>query len=106
MSPIKPNNNTTPSIKIFTLQSSPTTMATTTTTTTTGQTEEWDSVDDFSVDSLPAEESSSSSTNQSPFTPGSPPEEINGEEINEYDMPKNNSSAELLQKVGLVDNDL
>ncbi|CAB4424750.1 unnamed protein product [Rhizophagus irregularis] len=100
MSPIQPNNNTTPSIKIFTPPSSPTTMATTTTTTTTGQTEEWDSVDDFSVDSLPAEESSSSSTNQSPFTPGSPPEEINGEEINEYDMPKNNSSAELLQKVG------
>ncbi|PKY14091.1 hypothetical protein RhiirB3_399817 [Rhizophagus irregularis] len=106
MSPIQPNNNTTPSIKIFTPPSSPTTMATTTTTTTTGQTEEWDSVDDFSVDSLPAEETSSSSTNQSPFTPGSPPEEINGEEINEYDMPKNNSSAELLQKVGLVDNDL
>ncbi|RIA93559.1 hypothetical protein C1645_762048 [Glomus cerebriforme] len=92
MSPIQPNNNTTPAIKIFTPPSSPT-MA------TTGQTEEWDSVDDFSVDSLPAEESSSS-TAQSPFTPGSPPEEINGDEIiNEYDIPKN-SSAEILQKVG------
>ena len=101
MSPIQPNNNNnnnnTPAI-IFISPSSPT-MA------TTGQTEEWDSVEDFSVDSFPAEESSPS-TAQSPFTPGSPPEEINGEEIiNEYEVPKN-SSTEILQKVGLVDNDL
>ncbi len=102
--PIQPNNNnnnnTTPTIRIFTPPTSPPTMSTT----TTGQMEEWDSVDDFSVDSLPAEESSSS-TAQSPFTPSSPPEEINEGEINEYDVPKN-PSTELLQKVGLVDIDL
>lgn len=61
---------------------------------TTGQ-EEWDSVDDFSVDSLPAEDSSSTA-----FTPSSPPEEISCEEIsNETDVPKN-SSTEILQKMG------
>ncbi|KAF0539367.1 peptidase C54 [Gigaspora margarita] len=64
----------------------------------TGQ-EEWDSVDDFSVDSLRAEVSSTS-TVQSTFTPSSPPEEINGEELpSDCDVPKN-SSTELLQKMG------
>ncbi|CAG8823151.1 44829_t:CDS:1, partial [Gigaspora margarita] len=79
-----------PIVKIFTPPSSPPTM--------TGQ-EEWDSVDDFSVDSLRAEVSSTS-TVQSTFTPSSPPEEINGEELpSDCDVPKN-SSTELLQKMG------
>ncbi|CAG8490809.1 2126_t:CDS:10, partial [Dentiscutata heterogama] len=79
-----------PIVKIFTPPSSPPTM--------TGQ-EEWDSVDDFSVDSLRAEVSSTS-TAQSIFTPSSPPEEINGEELpNDCEVPKN-SSTELLQKMG------
>ncbi|CAG8456849.1 3426_t:CDS:10, partial [Diversispora eburnea] len=81
----------TPIIRIYTPPSSPPTMS------ATGQ-EEWDSVDDFSVDSLPAEDSSS--TAQTTFTPSSPPEEINCEEIsNETDVQKN-SSTEILQKMG------
>ncbi|CAG8583004.1 19509_t:CDS:10, partial [Racocetra persica] len=79
-----------PIIKIFTPPSSPPTMI--------GQ-EEWDSVDDFSVDSLHAEVSSTS-TSQSTFIPSSPPEEITGDELpNDYDVPKN-PSTELLQKMG------
>ncbi|CAG8484605.1 125_t:CDS:10 [Scutellospora calospora] len=63
--------------------------------------EEWDSVDDFSVDSLRAEVSSTS-TALSTFTPSSPPEEINADELpNDNEVPKN-SSAEILQKMGLV----
>ncbi|CAG8567022.1 6243_t:CDS:2 [Racocetra fulgida] len=80
-----------PIIKIFTPPSSPPTMI--------GQ-DEWDSVDDFSVDSLHAEVSSTS-TSQSTFIPSSPPEEINGDELpNDYDVPKN-PSTELLQKMGV-----
>ncbi|CAG8585866.1 2692_t:CDS:10 [Cetraspora pellucida] len=79
-----------PTIKIFTPPSSPPTM--------TGQ-EEWDNVDDFSVDSLQAEVSSTS-TSQSTFIPSSPPEEITGDELpNDYEVSKN-SSTELLQKMG------
>jgi hypothetical protein len=64
--------------------------------------EEWENVDDFSFDSFPVEESSSSpSSTQSPFTP-SPPEEIGREELtNEFADSRN--SSDFLQKMGLVD---
>ncbi|CAG8508041.1 4408_t:CDS:10 [Acaulospora colombiana] len=60
--------------------------------------EEWESVDDFSVSSLPAEESSF--TTQSLYASSLLPE-INEEIPNETDVTKN-SSAEIFQKVGFV----
>lgn len=65
--------------------------------------EEWDNVDDFSVESFPGEESSFN--NNTTFTPSSPPEEINGEETStDFDFTKNNNnnSTDILQKMGSV----
>ncbi|CAG8452523.1 12543_t:CDS:10 [Ambispora gerdemannii] len=86
-----PLSQPTPTIRIYTPPSSPP---------NTGP-DEWDSIDDFSVDSLPVEESSSSSA-QSPFTT-SPPEEIMRDEfssINDINDTPRNSSADFIQKMG------
>nr|CAG8520457.1 6444_t:CDS:10 [Entrophospora candida] len=90
------NNNTTPPvIRIITPPSSPIIMV--------SGNEEWDNVDDFSVESFPGEESSINNNNNTTFTPSSPPEEINGEDIStDFDFTKNNNnnSTDILQKMG------
>ncbi|CAG8443482.1 11459_t:CDS:10 [Ambispora leptoticha] len=87
-----PLSQPTPTIRIYTPPSSPQNVGP----------DEWDSIDDLSIDSLPAEESSSSSAAQSPFAT-SPPEEIMKDEfpsINEINDARRNSSTDFIQKMG------